>query len=243
MVRMFLTGMSKLYWWDYTINGHFNFTRGLKMVMDVLFASRLEADTTGQYDTASNQKKLLEEELDELLENIGKLNEDIHKDQVMKAQIFWGLCYGCCGMTELTDLLCDNVVLGTYERDHKLAGKPYIALVNIKQTKTSRISVSNLYLEKTEDIRCMPLTSNEKNDLCAARVIWRLKEKAGPGQQQLFCYAAEAPALRQFALMGYHNAMMSPNQPIGPNIICQNFKDAAKFLGFDNWQDFSDHAC
>ena len=243
MVRTLLAGMAEHYWWDYTINGHFNFTGGLKMVMDVLFTARLDADTTGQYATALNQKKLSEKELDNLLENIGKFNEDIHKEHVMKTQIFLGLCYGCRSMSEITDLLCTNIQLGTYERGHQLAGKPYVALVNIKKTKTSKISVNNLYMEKTEEVRRMPLTSNVKNDLCAAGVIWRLKEKAGLGQQRLFCYAAEALALNQFALMGYHNTTMAQNKQIGPNIIRQNFKDAAKFLGFENWRAFPGHAC
>ena len=87
-----------------------------------------------------------------------------------------------------------------------------------------------------------PKWTDDPTKLCFAGILERYLAKLSPGQNRLFCKPATQSQMDTFREIGWKNAQMSPNQPLGVNSISLLFKRGAKLLGVNNPDTFGGHA-
>ena len=124
-----------------------------------------------------------------------------------------GLCYGLRGGKEICYLKCANLEVGTFPRNHPLAGQMYVE-VHVVNSKNDKLSVYNTVL-KTTQLRMPVLPCDNNTDVSAGAVLFRFIQKFHPEQERVFCFPISKTEKAKCDAAGLPNVAMSPRKPIG----------------------------
>ena len=162
---------------------------------------------------------------------------DIHQHQ-LKLLVVNGAMFGLRGLSEHTFLEVKHIDHGTIEPGHEFAGFKYYGYNGLTD-KSHKLSTTNSYVRQSKHLRLPVLNESDPND--AAACLKRYLQKLGPGQLRLFCKPATSSQKRHYTTIGWPDAEMSSQQPLGRNTIARMHKEAAAMLGVTS-TDFSGHA-
>ena len=89
---------------------------------------------------------------------------------------------------------------------------------------------------------CLIVWTNKPCKLCFSGILKRYIQKLSPGQLHLFCKHETKQKMTTYVSLGWPDAKMSPNQPIGINQLRNMFKMCAEIVGLEFMDKFSGHA-
>ena len=160
--------------------------------------------------------------------NLSKFKESDHRQHAMKCIVACGIFLGFRSISEHLNLSPSDVMRGEYEEGHEFHGMKWVGVGSLVD-KAQKLTVHQSYVRDTEDLMKIPvLPGNDPS--CGASALWRMKEKAMPGQQRLYSYL-DASTGKCFA-----------KKPIGRNSLSNFHKEAATILGVDLGKFVGGHA-
>ena len=160
--------------------------------------------------------------------NLSKFKESDHRQHAMKCIVACGIFLGFRSISEHLNLSPADVMRGEYEEGHEFHGMQWVGVGSLVD-KAQKLTVHQSYVRDTEDLMKIPvLPGNDPS--CGASALWRMKEKAMPGQQRLYSYL-DASTGKCFS-----------KKPIGRNSLSNFHKEAATILGVDLGKFVGGHA-
>jgi len=116
--------------------------------------------------------------------DLSTLNENILEEHQQKCMICCGLYDAFRGMGEHAYLTLDSVVEGEFEKDHPLAGLPFVGFDKIVD-KGHRLTINNPSKRSTHFKMRLPVRIDDM--ACPGGTLKRYLAKVSPGQQRFYC--------------------------------------------------------
>ena len=220
---------------DFNGNGEFG------SLLVTVYREKGKADVN--YGNQPTKYNIAEEDREKMDgKNLGAIfSEDNPKTFIMKVLFILGRYNGLHGRSEHTQLHKMNYIEGNYPSGHPLHNVA-VCWVEIMPSlsKTVKITLTNYYKESDFANRIPVYSYEDKSDI--GGTIWRFRHSMHPEQERFYCYGATSRQKSNFVKEGFLNVKFSPKRAIGENTLAKYFKEGAKMLGIQNYENFQPHS-
>lgn len=173
---------------------------------------------------------------------LGKFNEDIPQQHIMKILFGCGIYAAFRGSSEHVLFSPEHVSFGIYPMNYEvpeLRGVHYVTIDAFGSDKSHKISVHKNYSRETSSSLNFPINENDPN--CFGASLRRYIRKLAPGQKRMYCYWRTGDASIFDGSDGTAiSNIFHPRKPLGQNKIRELFMEGAEILGLP--KDFLPHS-